>query len=133
MDGASKPVPALAELAARGEALLVCPEVLGELPIPRIPSERLPDGRVVNAAGEDVSAAFRLGAERALSLCRAMGCGCAVLKARSPSCGKGQIYDGSFSKTLVPGDGVFAALLKREGIAVYTEEEYPARREELVR
>ena len=124
MDGGSRPCPALLELAIRGEAILACPEVLGGLPTPRSPAERLPDGRVVNAAGEDVTAAFRLGAERALEICRKHGCERAVLKARSPSCGKGTIYDGSFTHTRVPGDGVFAALLREEGIEVLTEEEY---------
>ena len=123
MDGHAKPVPALLSLAVRGEAVLVCPEVLGGLPIPRVPSERCPDGRVINAAGEDVTAAFVLGAQRALEICRARGCDCAVLKAKSPSCGKGLIYDGSFTRTLTQGDGVFAALLQREGIRVLTEEE----------
>lgn len=124
MDGAAKPVPALVELTARGEALLVCPEVLGELPIPRAPSERQPDGRVRNTAGEDVTRQFELGAQRALALCKSQGCTAAILKARSPSCGKDRIYDGSFSKRLVPGNGVFAELLLREGVAVMTEEEY---------
>ena len=123
-DGGANTVTTLAELTARGEALPVCPEVLGGLPTPRIPSERLPDGRVVNAAGEDLTEAFRLGAERALELCRSHGCSCAVLKARSPSCGKGVIYDGSFTHTRVPGDGVFAALLRENGVRILTEEEY---------
>ena len=123
MDGNAKPVPALLSLAVRGEAVLVCPEVLGGLSIPRVASERRPDGRVINAAGEDVTAAFVLGAQRALEICRARGCDCAVLKAKSPSCGKGLIYDGSFTRTLTRGDGVLAALLQREGIRVLTEEE----------
>ena len=126
MDGASKPVPELVELAARGEAILVCPELLGGLPTPRAPSERQPDGRVVNRAGEDVTEAYRIGAEKALELCLQNGCSCAILKARSPSCGKGRIYDGSFTRILVPGDGVCAELLQRAGIPVLTEEEYLA-------
>ncbi|MBO4211404.1 MAG: DUF523 domain-containing protein [Oscillospiraceae bacterium] len=123
MDGKSKPVPALTALALRGEAILVCPEVLGGLPTPRSPSERQPDGRVRSAQGADVTEAFRRGAERALEICRSRGCCCAVLKARSPSCGKDCIYDGSFSGRLVPGNGVFAALLQESGIPVLTEEE----------
>lgn len=123
-DGGSKPVAELMALALRGEAVLVCPEVLGGLPTPRIPSERQPDGRVVNAAGEDVTVQYRLGAEKALEICKARGCACAVLKARSPACGRGSIYDGSFTHTQTPGDGVFAALLRESGIPVLTEEEY---------
>lgn len=123
-DGGANTVPALAELAARGEAVPVCPEVLGGLPTPRTPSELLPDGRVVNAAGEDVTEAFRRGAEKALKICRAQDCSRAVLKARSPSCGRGTVYDGTFTHTRVPGSGVFATLLEAEGIQVLTEEEY---------
>lgn len=123
-DGKANSVPAIAALAARGEAVPVCPEVLGGLPIPRTPCERQPDGRVLDREGEDRSAAFERGACRALAICKAHGCVCAVLKARSPSCGRGEIYDGSFTHTRVPGDGVFAALLREEGIPVLTEEEY---------
>ena len=123
-DGASNAVPELMELVLRGEAVPVCPEQLGGLPTPRIPSEIQPDGRVMNARGEELSAQFRRGAEQALAICRARGCSLAVLKARSPSCGKGEIYDGSFTHTRVPGDGIFAALLKQNGVRVLTEEEY---------
>ncbi len=126
MDGKSKPVDALRELYERGEAVLVCPEVLGGLPTPRTPSERLPDGRVINAAGEDVTEFFVFGAKRALDISRENLCTCAVLKARSPSCGKGRIYDGTFSRTLVSGNGVCAELLLSEGIEVETEEDYLA-------
>ena len=127
MDGKAKLTPEIRQLVEEGKAIPVCPEVLGGLPTPRIPSERLPDGRVVNAAGEDVTEAFRRGAQRALEICRNQGCACAVLKARSPSCGKDVIYDGSFTHTRVPGDGVFAALLREEGIQILTEEEYTQR------
>lgn len=123
-DGGSNPVPWVRALYERGLAVPVCPEVLGGLPTPRVPSERLGD-RVVNAAGEDVTAAFQLGAKRALEICRAAGCRQAILKARSPSCGCGEIYDGSFTHTRVPGSGVFAELLEREGVAVRTEEDGP--------
>ena len=126
MDGASRPVEAVKSLVGRGEAVLICPEVLGGLSTPRSPSERQPDGRVVNKLGQDVTEAYRLGAEKALEICRRAGCTCAILKARSPSCGKGQIYDGSFTRTLVPGNGVCAELLQQAGIPVFTEEEYLA-------
>ncbi|MBO4419304.1 MAG: DUF523 domain-containing protein [Oscillospiraceae bacterium] len=123
MDGASKPVSAVVDLVTRGEAILVCPEVFGGLSTPRSPSELQPDGRVRNADGEDVSEQFYRGAELALKICRAYACTGAVLKSRSPSCGKGRIYDGSFTKTLIPGDGVFASLLQEAGIPVLTEED----------
>jgi uncharacterized protein YbbK (DUF523 family) len=79
---------------------------------------------VVNLEGRDVTAEFLAGAQRALRIARRWNIAHAVLKARSPSCGTGQIYDGSFSGRLVEGDGVTAALLKREGISVRNEEDF---------
>ncbi len=113
---------ALLALLAGHEVIPVCPEVAGGLPVPRLPSE-IRDGRVVARDGTDVDAAFRLGAEKCLALCEGKPVGCAILKARSPSCGKDCVYDGSFSGVLVRGDGVFAALLKEHGIPVFTENE----------
>lgn len=124
MDGKAKLTPEIKALVDAGEAVAVCPEALGGLPTPRVPSERLPDGRVVNRLGEDVTAEFVSGAERAMAICRAHGCAGAVLKARSPSCGKGVIYDGSFTGTRVAGNGVFAQMLLDAGIPVTTEEEF---------
>ena len=100
----------------------ICPEQLGGLPTPRKPSERQ-GGRVVMADGRDVTAEYRRGAEEALHLARLYGCTAAVLKERSPSCGKGQIYDGTFTGTLTAGDGVTAELLTAGGIKVYGESE----------
>jgi len=100
----------------------VCPESAGGLPTPRDPSERL-DGRVVSCKGADVSAQYEKGAETALWLARRYGCKKALLKEKSPSCGSGEIYDGSFSGTLVPGDGVTAEKLKKAGISVIGESE----------
>lgn len=124
-DGGDRCVPAIRELVERGEAIAVCPEVLGGLGTPRLPSERRADGRVVNTAGVDVTDAFILGAERAMALCREHGCTRAILKSRSPSCGRGTVYDGTFTGTLTVGDGVFARLLLEAGIPVRTEEEFP--------
>ena len=121
-DGKSKPHPLAVELARRGLAVPVCPEQLGGLPTPRKPSERQGD-RVVMADGRDVTAEYRRGAEEALHLARLYGCTAAVLKERSPSCGKGQIYDGTFTGTLTAGDGVTAELLTAGGVKVYGESE----------
>lgn len=123
-DGGDNLVPELRDLVESGRAVAVCPEVLGGLPTPRTPSERLGDGRVISRSGEDVTDAFMLGAQRAMAICRAYGCGGAVLKARSPSCGRDMIYDGSFTSTRVAGNGVFAQLLLDAGIPVLTEEEW---------
>ena len=101
-DGQSKPNPLVQELARRGLAVPVCPEQLGGLPTPRKPSERRGD-RVVMSDGRDVTAEYRRGAEETLRLARLYGCTAAVLKERSPSCGCGRIYDGTFTGTLTDG------------------------------
>ena len=129
-DGKDNLVPEIKALVECGEAVAVCPEVPGGLPTPRVPSERLPDGRVINKQGEDVTAQFTCGAERAMALCRAPGCVGAILKPRSPSCGKGVIYDGSFAGTRIPGSDVFAQMLLDAGVSVMTEEEYLQKRKE---
>jgi len=130
-DGGCCPHDQLQAWAARGHVLPICPEVSGGLPTPRPPAEiqggdgsGVLDGRarVVNIKGKDVTAQFLAGAQRALDAAKRWGIKEAVLKARSPSCGAGQIYDGSFSGRLVEGDGVTTALLKREGIIVKNEE-----------
>lgn len=119
-DGASKPQPWVAELAKRHELVPVCPEQLGGLPTPRPPAERRGDA-VVTKDGTDVTAQYRRGAEEALALCRLLGCEAAVLKERSPSCGRGTVYDGTFTGTLTAGDGVTAELLTANGIPVCGE------------
>ena len=119
-DGASKTYPDIEKLAHRHTLVPVCPEQLGGLPTPRSPSERQGD-RVVANTGANVTEQYRRGAEEALRLCRLFDCEAAVLKERSPSCGKGGIYDGTFSGTLAEGNGVTAELLMAQGIAVFGE------------
>ena len=122
-DGRSNLRPAIAALVEAGQAVPVCPEVLGGLPTPRTPSERKGD-QVLAATGEDVTEAFASGAEAALYIAEECGCSAAILKARSPSCGCGRIYDGTFTRTLVEGDGLFAALLRKKGFQLFTEETF---------
>ena len=110
----------LAALRERFRLIPVCPETAGGLPTPRDPSERLGD-RVVSNQGRDVTAQYQKGAETALTLARRYGCKAALLKEKSPSCGSGQIYDGSFTGALVTGDGVAAEELKKEGLIVFGE------------
>ena len=119
-DGGGKAIPELAELMELAELIPVCPEILGGLPTPRTPSERR-DGRVVARDGRDVTDAFRRGAGEALKLAELFGAKCAILKERSPSCGSGEIYDGSFSGGRIAGDGVAAEILKENGVEIYGE------------
>ena len=125
-DGGNNLVPEIRQLLEDGLAVTACPEQLGGLPTPRIPSERV-GNRVVNREGTDVTAEFAAGAEAALRIARENGCRTAILKSRSPSCGKGCIYNGQFTGELVPGNGVTADLLLQHGIEVLTEEEYLTR------
>ncbi len=119
-DGKSKPHPAVLALQGQHQLIPVCGEVFGGLPTPRTPAERVGD-RVLTADGGDVTAQYIRGAEEVLALARRMDCRVALLKERSPACGTGEIYDGSFSRTLIPGDGVTAELLRKSGIAVFGE------------
>lgn len=121
-DGKSMPLPSdtLIKLRERYTLIPVCPEQAGGLPTPRIPSERRGD-RVVNRIGQDVTGAFAHGAAEAMKQAEQNDCTLALLKERSPSCGCGAVYDGSFTGTVVPGDGVTAEALKAAGIAVYGE------------
>ncbi len=104
------------------EYVVFCPERAGGLPAPRLPSEIRGD-KVYSKAGEDVTAEFRGGAEKALAFCRAHGVTQAILKARSPSCGVHAVYDGTFSGKVVPGMGVTAKLLAENGIELMDEED----------
>ena len=101
----------------------VCPEQLGGLPTPRNPGERRNGGVFMNN-GADVTAAYTKGAEEALHIAQTLGVRRAILKAKSPSCGKGLIYDGTFTGAKIPGNGVTAQLLIDHGIAVETEESF---------
>lgn len=105
------------------EVISLCPEVMGGLPTPRDPAE-IVDGKVLTKAGRSVDEEFRIGAEKAFELVKKSGVKLVILQARSPSCGVGQIYDGSFSGRLVDGDGIFVRLLKKEGIRVINIDEF---------
>ena len=129
-DGAAKPCAGVMALGERYRLIPVCPEQLGGLPTPRPASEIQKDGRVRNRAGADVTEAYRRGAAEALQLARANGCRLAVLKEKSPSCGHGRIYDGTFSGVLTDGDGVTAALLTACGIRVIGETEALRKKQE---
>ena len=128
-DGKSKPHPAVERLMEQHTLIPVCGEILGGLPTPRVSAERQ-GARVVTADGRDVTAAYRRGAEEVLRLAERYGCKAAILKERSPSCGSGRIYDGTFTGTLTDGWGVTAELLLDHGICVIGESEAETWREE---
>ena len=118
--GDGKRLGGLDALMRCAQIVPVCPEIYGGLPTPRAPAERRGD-RVINRDGADVTAEFERGAQEALELAELFGARFALLKERSPSCGSGEIYDGSFGGVRVNGDGVAAALLKAHGVEVYGE------------
>lgn len=119
-DGGSVMCPALVLLMDRYELIPVCPEILGGLMTPRVPAERVGQ-RILTRDGQDVTAAFERGAEQALRLAKLYGAEYALFKQRSPSCGFGEIYDGTFTGTKVPGNGLTAQLFAQSGIRVYGE------------
>lgn len=113
--------------------IIVCPETMGGLPTPRTPAEiQGGDGndvlngraRVVTAQGDDVTDAFKSGAHACWELARLNQVKMAILKSHSPSCGSGEIYDGTFCRRRLPGDGVTTALLRRNGVRVISEKDF---------
>ena len=132
-DGNHNAAPELVNLAERGQAVVVCPEVLGGLSTPRYPAEiQAGNGsdvwagtaRVVDNQGNDVTEAFKAGAILAYRQLKAQGISIVILKERSPSCGSGSIYDGSFFGRTVAGAGVTTAYLRAMGMLVYSEENW---------
>jgi uncharacterized protein YbbK (DUF523 family) len=120
--------PAIAELVRQGKAIAICPEMMGGLGTPRPSCEiiNVPDKghRVISRDGRDFTAEFNKGAKKTLAVAKAIDCSKAILKSRSPSCGFGLIYDGSFTGKLVSGNGIAADLLVSHGIKVYTENDF---------
>jgi uncharacterized protein YbbK (DUF523 family) len=123
-DGRSNGCAGLDALIERYSVVPICPEQLGGLPTPRVPSERFGE-RVIARDGRDMTDAFQVGAARACQIARRLGIRYALLKARSPSCGSGEIYDGTFSGTRIAGDGVTAEALSKLGIRVFDEAHIP--------
>lgn len=119
-DGRGQAHPDVLALLDRHTLIPICPEQLGGLPTPRPPAERRGD-RVITQAGGDVTEPYRRGGAEAARLGALLGCEYAILKERSPSCGHGEIYDGAFSHTRVPGNGVAAQLVEDAGIPVLGE------------
>ncbi len=123
-DGASKPCKHVIAFAEQHEVLPICPEVAGGLPTPRTPSEIITEGgsaQVVTQDGRDLTEHFFLGAKNCLEAMRDFGCELAVLKSKSPSCGSGFVYDGSFTGKLTKGWGIAAETIRNAGIPVIDE------------
>ncbi len=131
-DGKSKPDNKIIKLLKKEIFIPICPEQLGGLETPRAPQEiqgcsgeKVLDGKckVLNKNGEDVTKQFVLGAKETLRIARLLNIKEAILKQKSPSCGCGQTYDGTFSNKFIKGNGVTTALLKRNNIKVISEED----------
>ncbi len=123
-DGGHNSCDFVVELVRQGYALALCPEVLGGLPTPRNPCE-IQGGLICSNYGQNFTHEFSKGAKIALEQSLAAGCSKAILKTRSPSCGRDSIYDGTFSRKLVQGQGVWAKLLQENGFEIFTEEDLP--------
>ncbi len=126
-DGKDSADEKVMELVNQGKAIPVCPEQLGGLSTPRISCELVHqpgDKQIINREGTDRTEEFRLGAERTLAVAKALGIKKAIMKSKSPSCGCGQIYDGTFSGKLIPGNGLAVELLLKNGIEVVTEKDF---------
>jgi len=119
-DGKNRTCEAVVEMVKNGEAIPVCPEQLGGLTTPRNPVEIL-NGRVMDKSGHELTEQFKRGAAESLQIAQLCGAETAILKSRSPSCGHGKVYDGSFKHKLIDGDGFTAALLKENGIKILDE------------
>lgn len=119
-DGKSKPDKKVLNLAAKEILIPVCPEQLGGLSTPRKPAEQK-GNKVVTKDGDDVTFNFIKGAKQVLKVAKLFNIKSVILKQRSPSCGCGQIYDGTFSGTIIKGDGITTKFLKENGIEVRTE------------
>ncbi len=118
--GDSSMIEEAEELKNRYHLIPVCPEILGGMTTPREPAEKK-DGKVITRTGEDVTKYFERGAKEVLHLAKFYDCKYAILKERSPSCGRGAIYDGTFSQVIIEGNGILAELLEKNGIVVLGE------------
>ncbi|WP_394193932.1 DUF523 domain-containing protein [Pseudoalteromonas atlantica] len=117
--------PQITTWQLQGRIVPLCPEVAGGLSTPRAPAE-ISDGKVITNDNEDVTAAFRLGAQKALQLCMLHNIRFALLKESSPSCGRNTIYDGTHKGNKIAGMGLTAEMLVSNGIEVFSESQMPA-------
>lgn len=119
-NGGNNKCDEILELEEKHRLIPICPECFAGLTIPRVPSEIKGD-KVFSKNGDDLTEKFKDGAEKALYVAQEAGCQIAILKERSPSCGFGKIYDGSFSGKVIDGNGIAAQLLYDNGIRIFGE------------
>lgn len=122
-DNKTKPNKKIIKLAKKEILIPICPEQLGGLPTPREPAEQK-GKKVITNSGKDVTKNFKKGAREVLKIAKILGVKKAILKQKSPSCGCGQIYDGTFSGKIIKGDGITTSLLKKNSIEVISEEDF---------
>jgi uncharacterized protein YbbK (DUF523 family) len=141
-DGKSKEAELIRKLVHERKAIPLCPEVMGGRPVPRTPCEitggtaddvLAGSAKVMDKKGNDVTAEIVEGAKIVAAAVKRMNITAVILKTKSPSCGRGKIYDGTFSGKLIDGNGILTAVLLREGIKVYTEEDCGPLVEELLK
>lgn len=123
-DGESNKNQSIVDLVKSGRAIAVCPELLGGLDTPRDFCELNSSDRVITYKGEDITDFYTRGAYKTLEIAKIVNAEIAILQQRSPSCGCGKIYDGSFSRKLINGDGCTAKLLKENGVIVCNDENF---------
>lgn len=121
-DGAGKKIPEIEQLKKKHHLIPICPEIFGGLPTPREPAEKVGD-RIMTKTGNDVTVYYKKGANEVLKLARLFDCKYAILKEYSPSCGYGEIYDGTFTGQLIKGDGILANLLAQNGVTILGEKD----------
>lgn len=121
-NGQAFSAPKVIQMVKRGQAIPLCPEILGSLPTPRPAAEQC-NGRIISMDGQDFTYEYTAGAVIALNIAKLVGCKKAILKSKSPTCGSGTIYDGTFSGKLVKGEGLFCKLLREENVEVMSEDE----------
>ncbi len=121
------------KLKEKGKIVAVCPEVIGGLPVPRLPCEIVQgngqavlEGKaeVIDLAGKDITGQVLSGSYAALALAKEQKVRLAVLKSKSAVCGVGKIFDGSFQGRMIEGNGIFAALLLKAGIRTVSDEDF---------
>ena len=121
-DGKDKKYDSISRLKDRYDLIPICPEVMGGLKTPRLPCE-ISHGKAIRSDGQDMTTFYNSGAQKALETAVSEGCRIAVLKEKSPSCGTHFRYDGTFSKTLIKGEGITAKLFRENRIKVFPEDE----------